>query len=162
VTAPKFECRGTARIDGPYRYDLWRIWGDPDGPYMLFCMLNPSTADASEDDATIRRCIGFARRARMDRLCVVNLYAWRATRPADLFKAQDPVGPMNDFWISEHAKHAAQIVAAWGGEAKNDRAFWVAYQLRRFNSLYCLGKTKYGCPKHPLYLSNNTVLSLYL
>src|SRR5689334_16488446 len=67
---------------GRYRYSLHRWWGA--GERLYFVMLNPSTADAEVDDPTIRRCMGFARTLGFDGIGVVNLYAFRATKPADL------------------------------------------------------------------------------
>lgn len=155
------ELAGTARIEGPYRYNLWRTWGDPEGPYALFCMLNPSTADAKQDDPTIRRCIYFAQREGMDRLCVVNLYAFRATDPAELFKAKDPIGPNNDQWIETEAERASLLIAAWGTKAKADRAARVNWLLRKHGPLRCLRITKERDPGHPLYIPKSAELVLY-
>jgi hypothetical protein len=77
-------------------------------------MLNPSTADATEDDPTIRRCVGFARRERCGVLEVVNLFAFRATNPQALRSAPDPVGPANDRFIEKAVERADLIVVAWG------------------------------------------------
>src|SRR5262249_14212908 len=88
---------------GRYRYSLTRRWGDAAEPRALFVMLNPSTADAEQDDPTIRRCIGFAKAWGMGSLEVVNLYALRATDPAALLSAPDPIGPKNDTMITSAA-----------------------------------------------------------
>lgn len=156
--ADRLKVTGTARIDGAYRYSLWRMWGEANGPYVLFCMLNPSTADALEDDPTIRRCIGFAQRWNMSRLCVVNLYAFRATDPADLFKAADPIGPYNDTWLHTEARQASKLVVAWGSKALPAREKAVTQLLKAYGPLYCLRLTKDGHPGHPLYLPNNSEL----
>lgn len=74
-----------------YRYALWRRWGD--GPHAMFIGLNPSTADETADDPTIRRCIAFARAWGYGALCMANLFAYRATQPADMLAQDDPVGP---------------------------------------------------------------------
>ena len=79
---------------GNYRYTLWRGPG-PDEPYVCIVGLNPSTADTQKNDPTIRRCIGFAEEWGYENLCVMNLFAWRATYPRDLKNAADPVGPEN-------------------------------------------------------------------
>jgi hypothetical protein len=145
---------------GYYRYSLRRTW-DREGPSMAFVMLNPSTADAFVDDPTIRRCMGFARREKMGGITVVNLFAGRATKPEDLFKMWDSVGPQNEttwhIWL-----YAARpkIVCAWGAEpkameqAKKFRAWADGHNL----ALWCLGKTKDGHPRHPLYLKNDAPL----
>ena len=96
-----------------YRYRLTRRWDD--GPTCTFIMLNPSTADARKDDPTIRRCIGFARREGCAALLVINCFAFRATKPADLFAAEDPIGPENDRHIMAASLDAdGQVIAAWG------------------------------------------------
>ena len=103
---------------GAYRYLLTRRWGL--GPAALFVMLNPSTADDVDDDPTIRRCVGFARRWRLGGLEVVNLYALRATDPRDLFAHRAPVGRDNDDAISDAVARAAHIVVAWGVHGLRD------------------------------------------
>lgn len=100
---------------GTYRYDLWRRWGP--GPVLWWVMLNPSTADADADDATVRRCIGFARREGYAGIGVRNLFALRATNPRDLVEASDPVGPWNDEsmeGLCDEPALAPVVVAAWG------------------------------------------------
>jgi hypothetical protein len=80
-------------------------------------MLNPSTADASQDDPTIRRCIGFARQWGCGRLVVLNLFAFRATDPADLKRAADPVGPENRAWFDRTLVDdlvGGPVVCGWG------------------------------------------------
>jgi hypothetical protein len=97
---------------GTYRYLLGRRVGDGQRA-ALFVMLNPSTADASDDDPTIRRCRRFARREGCGLLEVVNLFAYRATDPVALRLAEDPVGPANDHFISKAVERAALVVVAW-------------------------------------------------
>lgn len=79
---------------------------------ILFIMLNPSTADASVDDPTIRRCMGFAKRLDSNGLTVANLYAYRATKPAELWKCNDPVGPQNNHWLNKLVKGHSNIICA--------------------------------------------------
>ena len=136
---------------GPYRYLLSRRWGR--GAPALFVMLNPSTADAADDDQTIRRCIGFARRWRAPALEVVNLYALRATRPRDLFAHAAPVGPENDDAIREAADRAGAIVVAWGVHGARDTSrVERVLELLDGRALVCLGVSAGGQPRHPLYL----------
>lgn len=141
--------------DGVYRYRLDR--GDPDDLHCLFVMLNPSTADSEMDDPTIRKCRGFASRWNYDAFTVVNLYAYRATKPADLWQAEkngiDIVGPENDHTINDalfEQEHAdGLVVAAWGNHAKPLRV--KEFSNKRWaHDLQCLGKNKNGSPKHPL------------
>lgn len=153
-----------ARIsdNGLYRYALLRRWA-ASGPVATFVMLNPSTADAYVDDPTIRRCIGFARTWGCGAVHVLNLYAYRATKPADLWLADDPVGPANDRYLSRHVL-ASRIrrdpfVVAWGAHARPDRvAHFVDMLGVRKDHLTCLGTTRSGAPRHPLYIPGDTPL----
>ena len=94
-----------------YRYALWRIWDDAK-PYAMFIGLNPSTADETEDDPTIRRCMNFAKDWGYGGLCMTNLFAYRATIPANMMSAADPVGAENNAWLANLAENAGVIVAA--------------------------------------------------
>ena len=115
-------------------------------------MLNPSTADASRDDPTIRRCVGFARRWRFGGVVVVNLFALRATEPRALREALRPIGRANDRHIRRAAARAAVVVIAWGAHGVfGERARAVERMLSR-RELRCLGRTRSGEPRHPLYL----------
>jgi hypothetical protein len=99
-----------------YRYVLWREFGGllDDSRYVMFIGLNPSTADETNDDPTVRRCIGYTSAWGYGALCMTNLFALRATDPALMLKADDPVGPDNDTHLVEFARGADVIVAAWG------------------------------------------------
>jgi hypothetical protein len=131
------------------RYLLARTWA-PRLPVLTWVMLNPSTADAFTDDPTIRRCIAFASRDGYGGIKVVNLFALRAARPADLRAAVDPVGAANDRILAVHARGA--VVAAWGAAGQlHGRADQVAGHLAADGvTLLCLGVTKDGHPVHPL------------
>jgi hypothetical protein len=139
--------------DGKYRYWLERKLSSPIKNTCVFIMLNPSTADAELDDPTIRRCKGFAERFQCGKLVVVNLFAYRATRPADLYKAKDPVGKENDKHLAKALALPGMIICGWGANDVNDRAARLKAMAdwQKVN-LCCLGKTKSGAPKHPLYL----------
>jgi len=147
----------TARLseDGAYRWTLHRIWGSPSN-LLTFIMLNPSTADALQDDPTIRRCIGFARDLGLAGLVVVNLYAYRATKPADLWRAVEPTGGHHNDQTLRRAltkaeTHGSPVIAAWGANAKPDRVAWLTRQPGA-HRLQALHITKAGAPGHPLYL----------
>lgn len=144
---------------GTYRYRLWRTWGD--GERVAFCMLNPSTATEVENDPTIRRCIGFAKDLGFRGLVVVNLFALRSTDPAALLEHPEPIGPKNLKHIVETARECSRVVAAWGAhKAAEERGPSLANFLRGHHDveLACLGKTKSGAPRHPLYLRKDAVL----
>ena len=146
-----------AAIDGPYRYKLWRTW-DYDLMPTAWVMLNPSTADATADDPTIRRCMAFSRRWGAGGIIVVNLFALRATAPAELLRAAragiDPIGPENDRHLLDVFPACDVIIAAWGAHAMaKDRAKAVLPLVPENMELSCLGTTKDGYPRHPLYVS---------
>lgn len=153
--------------DRVYRYTLTRTWGEE--PPAVWIMLNPSTADAFTEDATIRRVINFTRRLAPEAggLTVVNLYSLRATDPAELWTHPDPVGPAGDYYLGSRAISGALngrlVIAAWGMHgARNGRGAQVATELTAAGvKLWCLGVTKDGHPKHPLYLAGDTPLVPY-
>lgn len=144
---------------GRYRYTLEREWMTGSGT-CLFIMLNPSTADAEQDDPTIRRCIGFAQRWGYKRLTVGNLFAYRATDPKDL-RRQTPLevaaGPENDEWLRRLCTQAALVVAAWGSHrfASYRLPFVEPILAERSGGVVCLGATKAGHPRHPLYVKGD-------
>lgn len=140
---------------GLYRYRLTRHW-DGSKRALPFIMLNPSTADAEIDDPTIRRCMSFARRAELGGIIVVNLFAFRATKPETLKYTADPVGPENDAYLREIAivsgRNSTPVVCAWGAVGWTRAPDLVRAMLREDANLVCLGQTKDGHPRHPLYV----------
>ncbi|MFI5614681.1 DUF1643 domain-containing protein [Amycolatopsis sp. NPDC051903] len=152
---------GTAVVSdcGAYRYELSRVWGDPTR-LARFLMLNPSTADAGADDPTIRRCVGYAKTWHLGGILVHNLFALRATDPAELAGHPDPTGPDNDQWLTAPAP-AAVTVAAWGAHATlHGRDRHVRALLADAGvELHHLGdRTRDGHPRHPLYLPTTAQL----
>ena len=137
---------------GRYRYDLVRGEGEPS---ICWVMLNPSTADAHRDDPTIRRVIGFSRRWGFASAVVVNLFAWRATRPEDLLAVADPVGPENDAAVRNAVGRSRVAMLAHGALpgafARRAEAVGALVQTARPEVL-CLGHTASGWPRHPLYV----------
>lgn len=141
---------------GKYRWWLHRSWDDA-LPLVCFVMLNPSTADAEQDDPTIRRCIGYAKAWGFGALSVRNLYPWRATKPSDLKKAMllnDVMGGDRGRNELRAAMTADLVVCAWGRNASD-------YAAQRFvaltdpTPLWCLGFTASGQPVHPLMQAAN-------
>ena len=142
-----------------YRYSLERWWSPfAQGRAACFCMLNPSTADQEKSDPTVARCIGFAQSWGFDGLIVTNIFAYRSTDPAGLTQIEDPIGPDNNEYIQKIAKQAAIVVCAWGIHgALMDRGRQVIEMLTASEvELYCLGVTKAGQPRHPLYVKGST------
>lgn len=143
-----------------WRYLLWREWNAPEYQRdVAFIGLNPSTADENTDDPTIRRCIGFAKSWGYDGILMLNLFAFRATDPGVMKLAADPVGPENDAQIVEAVGASSLVVAAWGQHgAYRSRAFDVRHKLLKEFDVKCLGKTKDGHPRHPLYVRGDAKL----
>lgn len=132
-----------------FRYSLWRQWIGGKGVALVVC-LNPSTADERMDDPTIRRCCAFAKSWGFQATCVANLFAIRATDPADMLLADDPVGPDNDAHLVALSEQADLVVGGWGNDgAHRGRAACVRALLP---GLLCLKQNKSGEPSHPLYL----------
>lgn len=146
---------------GKYRYRLERIW-DKSKPKVLFIMLNPSTADAMNDDATIRRCVNYAKEWGYGGVLVGNLFAYRATKPKELLTAENPIGDENLKFIDQMFKEAAAVICAWGNSGIVDKLGkklgpdykplkgWIGF-------LYYLELAKNGTPKHPLYLKKDLI-----
>lgn len=131
-----------------YRYALWRTWDESLGRVM-FIGLNPSTADEKHDDPTLVRCMNFARDWGYGGVIMANLFAYRATDPAQLGRVEDPVGPRNSYWLRRLAGESALRVAAWGNDGRLLRRSQVA--TRNIAGLHCLSINKSGEPAHPLY-----------
>ena len=143
--------RSSAVIEGPYRYLLTRrIVGEDPARRILWIMLNPSTADASEDDPTIRRVLGFSKRWGYGWVEVVNLFAFRATEPVELQIAIDPVGPLNHAYIAEALNRTSDLIVGWGARGSMCRT------RQAYRGARCLGVTKAGEPRHPLYVRADT------
>ena len=142
---------------GSYRYRLTRRWAG--GELMAVIMLNPSTATEAANDPTIARIEARARSDGFAGFTVMNLFALRATRPDDLFRAPDPVGPGNDRLIRALVRHPRRIIIAWGGDRRAAvRAEAVLALLRGGPAVpLCLGTTRAGAPRHPLYLPRGAV-----
>lgn len=137
--------------DQVYRYRLWREI-DPAGRRCTFVLLNPSTADATKNDPTVRRCINYATSWGFGIVDVVNIFALRSTDPRALFTHPDPVGPENDEAILRAAISSDLLICAWGVHGRfSGRARIVEEMLRPYNP-HALAITKRGEPGHPLYL----------
>ena len=148
--------------DKLYRYALWRQW-DASKPGCNFVLLNPSTADADTDDATIIRLSARAKQAGFGSLAVTNAYAFRATSPVTLKtfarKGGDPIGPQNERALFAFARNAKAVLIGWGTHVdevipdrqRNLLSFFSAMGV----DVYDLGRNNDGTPKHPLYIAYN-------
>ena len=139
-----------------YRYWLRRVW-EPRLTGCVFICLNPSTADAHHDDATLRRCLTFAQGWGYGSLLLVNLFSLCATDPGELKTVTDPIGPRTDFWLRRAIEETTPVVAAWGnGGLLMGRG---AAVRKRLDKAYCLGLTALGMPRHPLYCPKRVTLT---
>lgn len=146
---------------GAFRYMLGRQW-DETLPVMVVCMLNPSKADHRQNDPTVIRMIGFAKREECGGLVIVNAFALRATDPRELLRAEDPVGPRNDNAINlvvagSLLPNMMKMIAAWGvpkNKAIETRFNYVKCLMRQARGVvwHFGDRTKNGHPRHPLYL----------
>lgn len=157
MTKTKVEyTRSEAAIQDNYRWYLKRYWENRKA--LVFIGLNPSTADSSRDDPTIRRCVSFAQRDGYGGIIMLNLFAYRATDPKILRTVDDPVGEENNDKTIRSLCRNHSVVLAWGNESSafiRRRAIHVMCLLQTVGSrrsLLCLGKTKNGSPRHPLYV----------
>lgn len=161
-TAPEFQTGAVISDCGVFRYHLYRVW-DVTLPRMAFVMVNPSTADETEDDATIRRCVGFAKRERCGGISVRNVFAYRDKVKKNLLKVADPFGPENERHLAAVVSEppGSILVVAWGtrlGGKKLAKHYDRTKKVLRMLSPFCLGVTAEGEPKHPLYLAGDAAL----
>jgi hypothetical protein len=153
---------------GLYRYELRREWDDKLPP-MVVIMLNPSTADAEKDDPTISRCINRAQDLGFGSLIVGNLFAFRASDPRRLRVVDDPIGIKNPAalikMLAECKLRDGKLLVAWGSEGRYcgaEDTFLTVLACQSGLPYYCLGKTKQGQPKHPLYVRLSQRLEPYV
>jgi len=151
-TEPDMRKRAWISSRGKYRWSLARRWGD--GPWVSWVMLNPSTADDKIDDPTVRKCIAFCKAWGAGGLCVVNLFAFRCSKPEKLRQVLNPVGAECDQYIRA-ALDAPRVIAAWGAIhkafARREREV-LAILAKSGKVIECLEVTSGGHPRHPLYV----------
>lgn len=157
-----------------YRFGLWRIW-NRSKPAVMFVMLNPSTADGEVNDPTIRRCMEFAKRWGAGGIYVANLWPIRATDPKIMYKWLKDCGSSEEFnsahatarhYFKEMLPNCDKVVNAWGNLPKkqSDRVKVsvgnaMAGKTLEGIPIMCLGRTKSGQPKHPLYIPYTQALT---
>lgn len=127
----------------------------------LFIMLNPSTATTIYDDPTIRKCMKFCRTWKFGWLHVVNLFDYRATAPKDMLAATDPCSEVNMEFIEQQARAADLIVCAWGKHGSHRGQAGAVRRLLAGLDLHYLALNKDGSPRHPLYVRDDTVPTLW-
>lgn len=151
--------------DGLYRYRLTRSWDSTLEP-LTIVMLNPSKADAEYDDPTIRRCIGYAKSLGFGGILVVNLFAYRATNPTELFTTTDPIGGQNAEYLGDALQNADYVLLAYGNSGIVKKLLYKfprykPLELAQKGTLHYLELSKDGTPKHPLYLKKDLTLTRF-
>lgn len=148
--------------DRAYRYHLWRAWDAPYTHRCVFIGVNPSTAGETDNDHTISKEVGFAKRWGFGGIDKVNLFGLVSTDVTGLLRAEDPVGPENDEHLRAVCESASRIVLAWGSHKPKVRAL-VKARLKQLAWIYSarseivtFGYNDDGTPKHPLMLAYTT------
>lgn len=157
------------RVKSKWRLHLWREW-DVTLPRVVWVMLNPSIADDRMLDQTLRQVLFFSQAFGFGRFDIVNLFAWQATDPSKLRylhrgpTPEDAVGQDNDAVIAEVCLQASKVIVGWGvnGWWMGRNATVTQLLREEGHELHCLGVTKEGHPKHPLYLSHETQLERWV
>ena len=140
--------------DKKYRYVLSRIW-DESKPKVMIIGLNPSTADAINDDPTITKCINFAKSWGYGGVYMLNLFAFRTSKPKVMFSADEPIGVENDKYLIDYSLKCDKVVCTWGndGSYKNRNS-----EIKSIlSNLHYLALNKSGEPAHPLYLKSELI-----
>ncbi|GEL05537.1 DUF1643 domain-containing protein [Rummeliibacillus stabekisii] len=145
-----------------HRLHLICEW-NADLPLCLFILLNPSTADLEQCDSTLDRCIKIAMNNGFGSIGVVNLFSLRTPSPNDLLTADVRTLPENIDFIKQAIDDAEIIVAGWGEKGSWFNASFpiLKYLVDQQLDLFYLDLNKYGLPKHPLYLSADTLIKAY-
>jgi hypothetical protein len=145
--------------DRKHRYTLKRRWwSDPPGQTVAFIGLNPSTADETQDDPTVRRCINFAKTWGYNAMFMLNIFALRSTDPLALYRAKDPVGPWNDDYILKAVEDSSLVIACWGNHGALLNRGWTVIRLLEDAGVKLMrlgAMTQVGQPRHPLYLKGD-------
>jgi len=146
--------------DEKRRYSLSRVW-EHKAKMVNFICLNPSTADAKNDDATVKKLIKFAKAWGCGGIKITNLFSVRSTNPDTIRYFPFKTDLDNNTYIESAAHTCDMIVFAWG----NHGGLQGLEMIRRFDSgdlkryrykCYFLKKNKSGVPAHPLYLKDST------
>jgi len=139
--------------DRKYRYALWRVW-DETKPKAMIVGLNPSRADESIDDPTIRRVRHLAASWGFGGIYMLNLFAWITPYPEELENCEDPIGD-NDCKLEAYALKCEEVVFAWGANEVRGRD---DFAVKKFPNAKCIARNADGTPKHPLYVKQGVEL----
>lgn len=147
-----------------YRYRLQRDVSSLGALTYAYFGINPSTADASIDDHTVRKWCGFTERNNGNRFIVGNVFAFRSKDVTKLATTGDPTGPDNAYYVSQIIQEADVLVPCWGSRTKLPKSLhstldaFLSELLASDKPVKCFGKTVSGDPKHPQMLSYSTEL----
>ncbi|CAB4191656.1 Protein of unknown function DUF1643 [uncultured Caudovirales phage] len=143
-----------------YRFSLWRRWIDecPVSRMVAFIALNPSTANAQKLDNTTKKCVRMAKSWGYDGFIMLNIFAWRDTKPKMMKLAAEPIGSGNDIVLATVAKSCGLLVCAWGTNGTHmDRHTSVRkFLAENLVQASCLEITKHGYPRHPLFCRDSS------
>lgn len=146
--------------DRKYRYALWRVW-DASLPSLMVIGLNPSKANESKDDPTIKKVKKIAANNGFGRVFMLNLFPLVSTDPGALLKERFQDLAVNYLYLHHFSNLANQIVFAWGNFKEAKLISFQIMNLKRFQAALCIHQNKDGSPKHPLYCSDNSQLILF-
>ena len=149
------KCEAGISADKLYRYTLSRVW-DESLPLLGWIGYNPSIADGSIDDPSVRRMMTFSADSRHGGLLLGNLHGLISTDPKQLLNHPDPIGPNNLAAWTSIKNQCPHVVAAWGAAGLGTPQSLKAIEM--FPALWCLGTTKHGAPRHPLYIKSSQPL----
>jgi len=150
--------------DRLHRYTLIHRWDEllnPDHGIAWIC-LNPSTADEHQLDPTLRRIRDFSATWGYSFFVMLNAFAWRATDPADMKTAADPIGPDNDKWIMHWSNKVDRIMLGWGEHGAHQGRDQQVLALLDHRKTFCLERNASGQPKHPLYVAKKNQPLLFV
>lgn len=160
----KREVKRRAEISecGHFRYLLEHRWNNapllsPRTKILVACMLNPSDADATDDDATVRWLTGWCLMRDYTAMRIVNLAAYRTPSPREMLAAADPHGPENTSYLTRYAS-GRDVLCGWGNGGVRLPRYDLMLHALRMARLRCLATTKSGAPGHPLRRSHQLEL----
>jgi len=145
---------------GRYRYFLRRDLDMLNPKPLLGILLNPSKANAHDNDPTTTVNCRFALSWGFGTWAAVNLFAWIDKDPRELPDPKEAVGPDNDMaiklaleWVD---REGGRVFTAWGtGGAHGNRASEVE-KLLAGRSLLRLGANADGSPRFPRAIPRGT------
>jgi hypothetical protein len=142
---------------GKYRYVLSRIW-NRNAPLVQCIGLNPSTANAEDDDPTIKSLTRILTNAGFGGFHMTNLFALISPYPEDLRSCPDPL-KLNDTYLFPLMLTVDTVIVCWGNFKQAE--YRKKTVLKKINHAQCFGQNANGSPKHPLYLKSDTKIVTY-